>query len=869
MAKRKRQYVLPQMFDVRPVDKSGGLDYEKINQLPKVVRIEPKRIFLHTSKKIGETFYDIKNPDTAIQETTRFKNYLEKEKEEIGRGGNYQVPIIAEYQRAQGVSVKNQSSLPSHREHPLRPSMPEISIEKNLIKPLALEIFPENKIADPIIEYGFSDNYYQEGQQENDYFKRMEPVKKTASRRNKAKKTLKRKPVFSGDISFSTIFQPGFLKFSAAIAGIILVYFSANTAIKGYGAKDQVMSKGRTAYASLMEAKEGIDANNTDRARMKFAESFEKFDEISKEFDGFGNIVIGISKYVPYTSKLASGAHLAEAGKDISKIGMNLSDIVDALNQVKNPLDETNRSFSLLSTFQEIDSKLKETSQLVDSLENNLGEVNMDDIPAEQRAKFTELTQRLPQIKSYLKTFNEESQIFSDVLGGNGPRKYLLLFQNNQEMRATGGFIGTYGLIEISNGRIKNFFIDGIFNPDGQLAEKVVPPSPIQKISAAWSMHDSNWFPSFPVSAEKASWFYEKTGGPTVDGVIAVTPEILQKILEITGPLEMPEYGVTVDKDNFIEIIQEEVEVNYDKELNQPKKILADMAPKLLDRVFSTRDLKNAAKILSVFYDSLNEKQILIYSKNYAIEKSLSRNGWSGEILETQKDYISVINTNINGYKTDGVIKENIKHEAEIHPDGSIIDTVTITRQHNGGNAPYEWWNRVNADYMRVYVPKGSKLISVSGQTREFTAPPLDYDALNFKRDPQVKMEEDSMDIDDESGTRIYDDSGKTVFANWVYVSPQETAEIKYTYALPFRIDLKNYDKPIDTYSLLAQKQSGSAGSEFSSELLFPDNYEIVWKYPEGENLSYKKDFSDDRSQVRMETDLRTDKYVGIAFRKK
>ncbi|HBR71803.1 MAG TPA: hypothetical protein DEA27_03310, partial [Candidatus Moranbacteria bacterium] len=32
-------------------------------------------------------------------------------------------------------------------------------------------------------------------------------------------------------------------------------------------------------------------------------------------------------------------------------------------------------------------------------------------------------------------------------------------------MRATGGFIGTYGLLDISNGHVRDFFIDGIFNP--------------------------------------------------------------------------------------------------------------------------------------------------------------------------------------------------------------------------------------------------------------------------------------------------------------------------------------------------------------------------------------------------------------------
>jgi hypothetical protein len=417
-------------------------------------------------------------------------------------------------------------------------------------------------------------------------------------------------------------------------------------------------------------------------------------------------------------------------------------------------------------------------------------------------------------------------------------------------------------VLDIFNGRVNKFFIDGIFNPDGQLREKIIPPKPIQKISAAWSLHDSNWFPDFPVSAEKAIWFYEKTGGPTVDGVITMTPDVMKKLLKISGPIEMPDYEVTIDENNFTQEIQYEVEVDYDKDLNQPKKILADLAPKILDKIFNEKNVASLAKTLDILLESLSEKQILLYSKNYEIEKKISENGWSGQILNTQKDYLSVINSNINGFKTDGIVSENIEHTAEIQDDGSIIDTLTITRQHKGGDSKYEWFNKVNADYMRVYVPKGSVLISAEGQTREFNSPPLDYRALNFKNYPQVKLEEEGIKIDESSGTRIYEDAGKTVFANWVYVSPKEKVVVKYTYLLPFKLTMSESDKPADTYSLLAQKQSGSLGAKFSSNVVYPENYRIIWRYPE---VMLEKN----SQETRLETDLSKDRLTGLVFTNK
>jgi hypothetical protein len=277
-----------------------------------------------------------------------------------------------------------------------------------------------------------------------------------------------------------------------------------------------------------------------------------------------------------------------------------------------------------------------------------------------------------------------------------------------------------------------------------------------------------------------------------------------------------------------------------------------------LDRIFNAKSLVDVTRTMDVLLDSLNERQILVYSKNYEIEKKISQMGWSGEILETGKDYLSVINTNINGFKTDGVIDEKIEHSAEIQKDGSIVDTVSVTRRHNGGDTPFEWWNKVNADWMRVYVPKGSQLISAEGQTREFNSPPLDYDALNFKRDPQVQSEEESMEVDDGSGTRIYQDAGKTVFANWVYVSPKETVTVTYKYVLPFKISANKASKPADAYSLLAQKQAGSRGSEFITRLSYPDKYRMMWKYPDAAAAG--------DNELKLGTDLKTDRFFGAAF---
>jgi hypothetical protein len=702
--------------------------------------------------------------------------------------------------------------------------------------------------------------------QEEERIKQEELVKKSEADKIKKNKNANDQKFSFSDLFFSPRnywglnFKKSAWAFATTMVLIVAGIGGASFASKGFNIKGKVLGVSQDGYANLTTAMKNVADQNFNGSSIEFDKAYDNFAQASSDLDELGGVLIGATRYIPFASSLSSGKNMAEAGKHISAAGKSLNEVVKIASSFKNPLENDQSKVSLLDMFQQTQQNVSSARVELIAAQENIDKVNVSDLPEDKRQKFIELKEKLPAIIALFTSFTNNNDIFVDLLGGNGPRKYLFLFQNNNEMRATGGFIGSYGLLDISHGNIRNFYIDGIFNPDGQLKEKIVPPKPIQKISAAWSLHDSNWFPDFPTSAQEAIKFFEKTGGPTTDGVITLTPAVMQKLLKITGPIEMPEYDVTLDENNFIEKTQYEVEVDYDQEENKPKKILSDLAPIILDKIFNSKDIATLSKALTALSEGLSQKHILIYSTNEQLQKIISQQGWSGEVLPAGKDYLSVINTNINGYKTDGVIAEDIKHEAEVQADGSIVDTVTVTRKHNGGNSAYEWWNKVNADYMRVYVPKGSKLLDVQGQTREFNNPPLDYDALGFKKDELVEREESSMIVDEQSGTRIYEDAGKTVFGNWVYVSPQETVTVTYKYVLPFKLFDEKEDDNIGTYSLVAQKQSGSLGSGFSSKLSFPKDVKIKWKSADQLN--------EGDSQVSFEGKLDVDHFYGLVLEK-
>lgn len=639
--------------------------------------------------------------------------------------------------------------------------------------------------------------------------------------------------------------------------GVLTVSLSIRQALSS---KEKIIIGSQRGYDDLAQATEFLKAKQYEMALGRFEDAHQSFDQASREFALWGGPLLDVARFIPGLSSLSSGKHAVEAGKYFAAAGKPLASLIEDATQSKAAYAQGEK-VSLLDLLAQAKAPLKEVQHSLLQAEDELGFVLLDDIPKEKQEKFLQVRAGLPALLGLLAGFDKNEQAITELLGGNGPRTYLFLLQNNQEMRATGGFIGTYALIDINGGVVRRFFVDGIFNPDGQLKENIIPPKPIQKISAGWSLHDSNWFPDFPTSAEKAISFYEKTGGPTVDGVFTLTPTVMQKLLVVIGPIPLPQYGLTVDADNFIPVLQEQVEVKYDKDLNQPKKILADLSRLLIEKAFASQDRETTRRIAEALVEGLNEKHILLYLRHPESEHLIEEAGWSGRVLDTEKDYLSVIHSNINGYKTDGVIDEQIKHEANIDDDGSIVDTVTVTRSHRGGDTPYDWWNRVNADYVRIYVPKGSELLSSEGTTWEFPAAPLDYAKLGWKKDPDVAREESAMVVDKKTGVRISEDAGKTVFGAWAYVSPKESVTLKYRYRLPFRLDSAALASGnIQSYAVLFQKQSGSLGSKLSTVLSYPESFRPIWQ-TEPNLVPYGR-------ELRSETDLRTDVFQGVVFGK-
>lgn len=631
-------------------------------------------------------------------------------------------------------------------------------------------------------------------------------------------------------------FQFGFTLGALLVALIIPALNKVDSALalknsllqNGVSAVSHLASAGQLLSQSLLPGgQNNAGASGIDAAKVQFDSAYANFVSAQEDIQTLGDTTLAILSAVPgLADKLAAGQNLLTLGQNVSLLGKEFANGILAFEGV---------GFQQLFTTDEpLTDRLKRAQgHLVKAQAaalaalDNLAAINPDALPASVAEPVSRLKEQVPAFRSAAADAVGLFQFLLGVLGEANPRKYIIVFQNNAEIRATGGFIGSYARLDFYRGRVEKFKVDDVYNIDGQLTVNVVPPRPLQKITGAWSFHDANWFFDFPASARKLAWFYEKTGGPTVDGVIAITPAVLEKLLAITGPITVPSANATFSAANVIDLLQFKVERDFDKTLNQPKTVVADLAAKILERL-PTLDAASWGEVAKTILAAFREKVVLMWLRDPEEETFAQAQGWGGEVKLAPKDYLAVVNTNLNGYKTDKMIAQSVDLNTVIKETGEIINTLTITRTHLGGDEPYDWYNRVNSNYLRVYVPQGSTLLSAAGHTREKYRPPLDYEHLPFKIDPDVAAQEAGLTEDPATGTQIFTEGDKTVFGNWVYVSPGRTVSVVYQYQLPFTLD----EMTGRTYSLLVQKQPGAKPFSFRAALAIPNKWQTSWRTP-------------------------------------
>lgn len=221
-----------------------------------------------------------------------------------------------------------------------------------------------------------------------------------------------------------------------------------------------------------------------------------------------------------------------------------------------------------------------------------------------------------------------------DLLGFNQTRTYFVLFQNNTELRPTGGFLGSYGILTLNRGR-PTLQVQDIYVPDGQVTSHITPPAPIQEAFqlGTWRLRDANWKSDFPSAAKHVEWFMEKAGLPPADGTIATNLLVVQELVKLLGPITLPDYNETISAQSLWEKTQLYSQHNSFPGSKQKTEFLSDLSEQLLENI-SRANIVTKLKIIRSLLVMLEEKQLLVSVHDSSTQQILENLNWSGSIKE-------------------------------------------------------------------------------------------------------------------------------------------------------------------------------------------------------------------------------------------
>lgn len=655
----------------------------------------------------------------------------------------------------------------------------------------------------------------------------------------------------------------------AVALGVLLAVFGSVRAmsyVEEVGrVKGIVLGEAEQAVANINQAGDQLKSFNLDAAKQDMNNANKKFGSAKEQLNQIKSFVTVIAEVAPAQNTFKSGKNLIEMGERLSLAGEKLLEGIKAMTEESDlSLSSKIKNFSLV---------LEAAAVEMQAAQANCEEVGLSHILSDSRDKFSKIKESLPLAIESMQEMKAAADFAVKVLGDNELKRYLFVFQNDNEMRATGGFMGSFALIDFKGGKIEKVTIPqgGTYDVRAGFNELLAPPQPLSLINSRWEFQDSNWWPDFPSSAKNIKWFYEKSGGPTVDGVFAINSSWMNELLKVTGPIALPQYGKTIDADNYEYELQKSIELEA-KDKTKPKKILSELAPKIMERLLDVSP-DMILPLSEAVSAGLRQKDIMMYFSDSELQDFVNKNNYAGQIKDPGEavDYLSVITTNIGGGKTDNVIEQNIWHRAEIQPDGSIIVRVLIERSHFGPTDDF-FTKQANNSYIRVYVPLGSKLMSADGFNSAYSPDDFKKIADNLQYKPEITGEKWPLK-DEKSGTSIYQESGKTVFANWSSVGPGERRDLHLVYKLPFKIKKQKFQSNLieaaaswlspeySNYGVLIQKQPGRSQDQISSEVSYPEKYQPIASYPDGGKA--------DSSRIQFMSTSRLDNYFAVGFQTK
>ncbi|OGE11129.1 hypothetical protein A3A60_03405 [Candidatus Curtissbacteria bacterium RIFCSPLOWO2_01_FULL_42_26] len=415
-------------------------------------------------------------------------------------------------------------------------------------------------------------------------------------------------------------------------------------------------------------------------------------------------------------------------------------------------------------------------------------------LPTRPRTKIETAKETIDRLDTFIVQARPLIEVLPQIMGRDGKKKYLILFQNNAEIRPTGGFITAYAYLTIDKGKIESAGSSDIYKLDETLTKKFPAPAPILKyLPNVYNLNirDTNLSPDFLISMKQFENLYKVSAADQdIEGIITVDTNFVLNMIKVLGPIEVEGTKYTadiVDECACPQIIYQlekfaDEPVNFEKG-NERKAIISPLMQQMITMILSAPQSK-WPHIISTILSSFSQKHILLYFKEAAAQNAVEKVNFAGRVYNYEDDYFYLNETNFGGAKSNLYIKQTLKQIITKTKNGQINKKITIEYKYprRADNCSLERKGGlclagIYRDWIRIYVPLGSTLIKSSGLEQNFTTG---------------------------------EDLGKTLFEGFFTLRPEGIAKIEIEYTSPVKLD--------PNYKLLIQKQPGVPNFSYDIE---------------------------------------------------
>lgn len=544
------------------------------------------------------------------------------------------------------------------------------------------------------------------------------------------------------------------LKIIVSILIVIILIFGG-LFLSAYFPAKQLLSQVDSVKVETQKLQQSINDKDLDQAKIALESLSQKINEAEATYTKLK--LVGSLPYInQYYQDGQQAIKIAKTGLETGNI------LITAIEPYKDFLGIKGGATSSTDTTEDriefLTQSIEGLTPYLDTIEIKVGEIQ-DAVNQINASRYPEEFKGI-QIKSNIvkaqELIDQAYKLIKDgkplltkvswLLGKDAPRKYLMIFQNDGELRPSGGFWTAYSTLTVSNGKVTPGTASNIYDLDDRLNSKTTAPRLIKSyhINVPYLyLRDSNLSPDFPTDAQIFLEQYTKAMGnkDKFDAVIAIDTQILVDMVSVLGKLDTRVGTFTTEPDKRCsdcpQIIYEMQWMSGRPrdyiELNR-KDFMNPLMSALLANVMGSEKSKMGS-LMEAFFKDINQKHILVYFPDEQMQEIGNLANISGKIYDVDKsvDYLHLNDANFASAKSNIFITQKIKHDIEIKNGVATHKiSVTYTNPAPGSNCNLEKGDLcLNAstyrDLFRFYTPIGSKLTKMTGSEVET----VQYEELN------------------------------------------------------------------------------------------------------------------------------------------